>query len=144
MATRGFEHVTQADVNRRALKQALRAKPPKYHNVKVVVDGHRFDSKREADYWCLLRVREKAGEIFGLQRQVSFPLYAPVLDEGGGFSVGIGERCHVVASYVADFVYRDTEDHHLHVLDAKGKRLPLYTLKAKWLFLQQGITIEEV
>lgn len=138
MATRGFEHVTQADVNRRALKQALSAKPPKYHNVKVVVDGHRFDSKREADYWCLLRVREKAGEIQWLRRQVKIPLYAPDLtDPTHGQHVQIAE-------YLADYDYYDRLDCRRHVVDAKGKPTALYLLKKKWLFLQEGITIEEV
>lgn len=138
MATRGFEHVTQADVNRRALKQALSAKPAKYHNVKVVVDGQKFDSKREADYWCLLRVREKAGEIQWLRRQVKIPLYAPDMSADS-----LGQHIQI-ATYVADFDYYDRADCKRHIVDAKGKRTQMYILKAKWLALQENLIIEEV
>lgn len=138
MATRGFEHVTQADVNRRALKQALSAKPAKYHNVKVVVDGHKFDSKREADYWCQLRVREKAGEIQWLRRQVRIPLYAPDLTQST-------TPQHVqICEFVADYDYYDRLDCKRHVVDAKGKKTAIYLLKKKWLALQENLIIEEV
>lgn len=46
----------------------------KYRNIKTVVDGQRFDSKREArDYQSLL-LRKRAGEIRAIIRQVSIPL----------------------------------------------------------------------
>lgn len=46
----------------------------KHGNVPTVIDGIRFDSKHEAQVWVDLKLREKAGEIRNLQRQVSFPL----------------------------------------------------------------------
>ncbi len=137
-ATRGWEHYTQTDVAQRAQKAA--PKPSKYKNVKVVVDGQQFDSKREAGEWLKLKARQLAGEISDLQRQVVFPLYAP-------------ERCATnpngplliveVARYLADFTFVDQRGVQ-HVVDAKGKRTALYSLKAKWLHLQDGITIVEV
>jgi hypothetical protein len=48
----------------------------------------------------------------------------------------------MVSSYVADYVY--VEQGKRHVVDAKGKRTQMYALKKKWLFLQDGIVIEEV
>ena len=128
MATRGYEGVTVADLTRKA------AKPSKYRNVKVVVDGLTFDSKREAQYWRELQLRERAGEIHDLVRQVSFDLLAP--DYINGFSVRI-------ASYVADFVYLDRQNVR-HVVDYKGYKTAEYRLKKRWLFLQDGIVIEEI
>lgn len=37
----------------------------KYHNRKTVIDGIKFDSKKEADYYCELRIRRMAHEIAG-------------------------------------------------------------------------------
>ena len=41
----------------------LAAKPNKYGAIKVTLDGHRFDSKREAAVYAELKLREKIGEI---------------------------------------------------------------------------------
>lgn len=131
MATRGWESVTQTDVTRRELKQAASAKPSKYRNVKTVIDGETFDSKREANYWRELKLREKAGDIRALRRQVPFSLCCPTL----------GDDVEV-ARYIADFTYIDPAG--LHVVDAKGKRTQMYSLKKKWLELQLDIVIEEV
>ncbi len=46
----------------------------KFGAIPTVVDGIRFDSKREAHRWQELRLLERAGEISGLQRQVVVPL----------------------------------------------------------------------
>ena len=109
--------------------------PPrsKYRNVKVQVDGYTFDSKREAQYWQECRLREKAGDITELRRQVPFELTTMASD---GLS-------RVVCVYLADMTFKD-RDGLLHVVDAKGLRTQIYKLKAKWLSLSLGITIEEV
>ena len=117
-------------VGKRAGQQA--AKPSKYRNVKVVIDGETFDSKAEAAYWQQLRLREKAGEIRDLRRQVEFPLFTCDWDD---LKVQ-------VSTYVADFVW--CEGPRRIVADKKGKRTAMYLLKRKWLELQQGIVILEV
>jgi hypothetical protein len=129
---------TMEDVLRH--NQKLGAKMPahvaaksKYRNVKTVVDGEKFDSKREAQYWAELRLREKANDITHLSRQVPFDLCCPTGPE----------ESEVVAQYIADFVYKD-RDGRDHIVDAKGKRTQMYALKKKWLELQSGIFIEEV
>jgi hypothetical protein len=126
------------DRTTKAFAEAKAAKPSKYRNVKTVADGQTFDSRREADYWVLLKAREHLGEIHGLSRQVVFPLYAPVT-----FGDGPPEWVQV-STYRADYVYRTTADDHQHVVDAKGKRTQMYQLKKKWLELQTGIRIQEV
>ena len=109
-------------------------KPSKYRNVKTVINGETFDSKREASYWQGLLAREAAGEITGLRRQVPFELRCPN-GEGDGSST-------IVAYYLADFVFWELGVQC--VVDAKGKRTAMYQLKKKWLELQDGIVIEEV
>lgn len=47
----------------------------KYHNQPTVVDGIRFDSKREARYYEQLKLRQAAGEVWYWLRQV--PLHLP-------------------------------------------------------------------
>jgi len=133
---------TQADVDainaRRGAKLPAHVPPvekqSKYRNVRTMIGGEVFDSKREADYWMLLKAREDLGEIIGLRRQQPFPLWAPSYTSVGSIQV---------SSYVADFTFFDTEGRR-HVLDAKGHRTREYQLKKKWLELQDGIVIEEV
>ena len=140
MATSGWKDVTRADVAKMGRRQPADAvqvpKVSKYRNVRVVVDGEKFDSKREAAYWQELKYREKAGEIDSLQRQVPFDLMCPIV-------LHFPEST-VVARYIADFVYQDLKLGHSRVVDAKGKRTAIYALKKKWLELQSGIVIEEV
>ena len=96
----------------------LYGKPRKYRNVPTVIDGHRFDSKREAARWSELNLLVRAGEITGLERQVRFPLTVN----------GV-----TVAHYVADYVYRDHQDRRV-VEDVKSeitRKDPTYRLKAK-------------
>ncbi len=116
---------------RRNLSTPPKAKS-KYRNVRCEVGGEQFDSKREADYWILLKARERAGEICGLERQVKFPLHCPHL---------AGPNMEVCC-YIADFTF--TELGHFHCVDSKGVRTQIFKLKAKWMLLEHGITVEEV
>lgn len=102
----------------------------------VGIIGDWFGSTKEAKCWIDLKRREVAGEIMDLQRQVPFELMCPTPGDDA-------EVCR----YVADFTFRDVvrgRPMQLHVVDAKGQRTAMYKLKAKWLKLQSGITIEEV
>jgi len=125
MATRGWDGVAAADLVKRA------PKPSKYRNVRVVVDGQTFDSKKEGAHYLALKARAAAGEITDLQRQVRFQLCCPTLH---GVSA-------VVAEYVADFTYR--EQGRRVVVDVKGHKTPGYLLKKRWLFLQDDLEITE-
>jgi len=118
-----------------ALTKVNAEKRSKYGNTRVVVDGMKFDSKREAAIWNELKLREKAGEIHDLHRQVIFPLYCPVRFESiNGFAE--------FATYVADFQWFD-RDGTQHVADCKGGALTKeFSIKARCLALQDGLTIE--
>ena len=146
MATNGWGSVTEADLRKRS-RGSLPAepKPSKYRNQRCEWNGEKFDSKAEMDWYLGLKMRERAGEIRQLQRQVPLPLYAPIFTNGvvhSGATV-------VVAHYVADALYfekRADGAWHKVVADRKSKitRTAVYRLKAKWLLSQEGIEIQEV
>lgn len=105
-------------------KQASKPKRSKYGAVPTVVDGIRFQSKREAARWLDLRAMEKAGIIAHLERQPVFKLAIgdrPVLIRSKGYPNGRQ------AKYVADFAYFDGE--HRVIEDAKGHRTRDFILK---------------
>lgn len=120
----------QYDAHQKRVKQpALPAKKSKYKNSKVVVDGEKFDSKRECQRWHELRLQEKAGVIRDLRRQVKYELI-PKNDT---------ERA---VNYIADFEY--IRDNKLVVEDAKGIKTPEYIIKRKLMLWIHGIKIVEV
>lgn len=102
--------------------------------------GIRFASKKEALCWVGLKGRERAGEIFGLQRQVPFVLHARNLQ---GDMVPVGK-------YLADAVFHTAEDpealREMHVVDVKGqkRREDLFLWKRRHVAIEYGIIIEEI
>nr|DAO57952.1 MAG TPA: Endonuclease [Caudoviricetes sp.] len=101
----------------------------KYHNRKIVLDGIRFDSAKEARRWTELKLLERAGEISNLQRQVKFE----VIPKCGK------ERS---VTYIADFVYQ--EKGNTVVEDVKGVRTKEYILKRKLMNWVHDIQIKEI
>lgn len=107
-------------------------KKAKYNNQKVDVDGLTFDSKKEAKRFKELKLLLKAGHIGFLARQVEFQ-----------FNVE-GVK---VASYYADFCYRDAKTGEFIVEDVKSevtRKLPVYRLKRKLMLSIHKIKIKEV
>ena len=107
----------------------------KYGNKKTVVDGITFDSRKEAVRWSELKLLQRAGEIFDLQRQVPFTLIPKQVRDGK-----VIERPCV---YKADFVYKDKAGTEI-VEDTKGMRTKEYVIKRKLMLWQFGIVIREV
>ena len=158
MSSRGWENVTESDIATKVKKSprlaaqgatlpqearsaVLPSQSSKYRNVRVVVNGERFDSQREAAYWQGLLARQAAGEITNLARQVRMPLYCPILAPDGLSIPGASIK---VADYVCDYQWVDVATGQTVIADAKGKRLPMYTLKKRWLYAQNGLSILEV
>lgn len=107
----------------------------KYNSKKIVVDGQKFDSKKEARRYQELLLLEKAGEIKNLCRQVKFVLIPSQRDENGKV---VEREC----SYKADFTYE--EGIKTVVEDVKGYRTKEYIIKRKLMLYQYGIRIREV
>ncbi|MDE2103509.1 MAG: DUF1064 domain-containing protein [Patescibacteria group bacterium] len=102
----------------------------KYRNRPTVVEGLRFDSKAEARRWMELKLLEKAGEIHGLTRQVSWPLIV----EGA-----------VITHYRSDFEYFDQDGKRIvEDLKSPASITPVYRLKRKLMKAVWGVTIREV
>ena len=106
----------------------------KYHNKKVIIDGIKFDSQKEGQYYLKLKMLEKAGKIRDLRLQVPFV----VLE-----TFKVDDRTYRKTKYIADFTYFDDKD-KLHVVDVKGFRTKEYELKKKLMVWKYGIEIEEV
>ncbi len=104
----------------------------KYNNQKIRVGGEVFDSKREYNRWCELRLLERSGIIRNLQRQVKFRL----ID-----SQKTPERTERPCDYIADFVYY--ENGKRVVEDCKGMRTDVYKIKRKLMFEKYNISIRE-
>ena len=130
------------------MQKAKEKKPSKYRSRKALyvdpVSGEEitFDSEKERDYYLLLKIREKKGEIRDIQRQVSITIQP-------SFELPNGEKIRAI-TYRADFVYYDilpiSKEQHIwprHVVDVKGYKTEIYKLKKK-LLAYRGIIIEEV
>ena len=108
---------------------ALPEKPKrrKYGNIRVEVDGKKFDSQHEAEVYKGLMLRVRAGELKAVIRQVGFDL-------PGGIR------------YFADFVTID-RDGRATVYDAKSeatRKNRVYINKRKQMLACWGIEIMEV
>jgi hypothetical protein len=96
----------------------------KFRNQPVVTAEGRFASKKEHADWCHLKLREKAGEISLLQRQVKFPLV---------------HNGVLICNYIADAVY--FENGKRVVFDSKGYETPEFKLKKKLMLALLNIHI---
>lgn len=98
----------------------------KYRAKKTEVDGIKFDSKREANRYCELKLLEKANEIRNLELQPRFLLQDKFKDKTG--------TTHRKIEYVADFMYVDKDNKKI-VEDVKGVLTDVYKIKKK-MFLK--------
>lgn len=112
--------------------KALLSKPKrsKYGNKKVMVDGLLFDSKREAAYYSELKIREKAGEVTGVEMQRPFAL--------------LGSNGTLMATFKADFCFWDNTAGRFRCIDVKGFDTPVGKLKRKMMKGLLGIDVEIV
>ena len=108
----------------------------KFGNRKVTVGGETFDSMREYNRWCSLKLLQRAGKISELKRQVKFVLIPAQRDQ-------VGKLVEREVSYVADFVYVDMDRGVKVVEDAKGYRTEVYKIKKKLMLWVHGIRIKE-
>lgn len=98
----------------------------KYRAVKTVVDGIKFDSKKEAARYVQLKLMVKSGTVTDLELQ---PRYDLIINR---------QKC---GFYKADFRY--FENGKEVVEDVKGMKTPIYNLKKKLIKAIYGIEIFE-
>ena len=109
---------------RKVRHQFQQASAGKHRNIITEVDGIKFRSKKEARYYCDLKIRQQAGEVEMFLMQVPFHL-------PGGIK------------YVADFMVF-LADGTAEVIDVKGQRLPEYKTKKKLVEFNFPVEIKEV
>ena len=107
------------------LLRTQRKKPNKYNARKTTVCGHTFDSKREAEYYLLLREKKRLGEIKSIDLQPTYTLLDGFRDNTG--------KAQKPITYTADFLV-EYDDGRREVIEVKGMKTRDYLLRKK-LFL---------
>lgn len=110
-------------------------KRSKYGNVKKVVDGITFHSKREADRWLELKLLVRGGKISNLRRQVAYEILPSVKFDGNKART----RACV---YYADFTYDENGAEIIE--DVKGVITEAFRIKRHALKALCGLEIRIV
>lgn len=126
-------------------------KKSKYNNKTCYYNGIEFDSKKERDYYIVLREKELNGEITDLRMQVPFVLLEAIKDTRRVPRLKRLVRYEEytvqdAVRYFADFVYTDADGNEV-VVDVKSpatRKKDAYILKKKMMRSLLGITIKEV
>ena|SRR5690606_10735870 len=107
-------------------KKGLPAEPQsqrksKYNNKKVILDGIKFDSKKEAEYYCQLKLLKQAGKIKDYRLQPRYELQ-PAFKKNG--------KKYRAITYIADFAIANN-DGTTDVIDIKGVETQVFKIKRK-------------
>lgn len=110
----------------------------KFGNKKTTMCGMKFDSRKEAERYCVLRALEKEGRIHELVRQPEFILQEKFTD-----SKGIKRRA---IKYIADFQYRLNQYMIVEDVKSKATKTAAYEIKKKLLLkmLPDGWVFNEI
>jgi hypothetical protein len=131
----------------------------KLNNQSIVIDGIEFQSKKEGNRYCELKLLERTGAISNLELQKRFeliPAQYETIETGEYYKAGVKKgqpktkRVCIEQSvvYIADFVYQ--ENGKTVVEDVKGFRdtssatYAKFVLKRKMMLWIHGIKIQEV
>jgi lipopolysaccharide assembly outer membrane protein LptD (OstA) len=103
----------------------------KYNNTPTVVDGIKFDSKKESQYYGRCKMLKLAGKITKIECHVPFPLIVN----------GV-----LICTYEADFVlyYPDGSVRVKDVKSAATEGLPVFRLKKALMLAIHKINVEIV
>ncbi|MDX0530767.1 DUF1064 domain-containing protein [Sinorhizobium medicae] len=114
----------------RAIREAdLIERPSKYRNKKTTVDGVKFDSKREAEFYSSLKQLERAGQVYEVELQKPYALTV---------------NGQLVCTYKADFAFYDAIQKRNRVVDIKGVATKDFVIKKKLMRAVFGIDVEVV
>lgn len=141
-------------MNYRSTRRFSKSSNSKYGNDKIEIDGHKFDSKKEAKHYLDLKKLQEEGTISNLELQKKFVLIPSIYAESTevytrGAKKGQpkqGKLLEKECAYYADFTYIN-EHGKLIVEDTKSKmtkKLPQYIIKRKLMLYMHGIAIQEV
>ena len=94
----------------------------KYNNKKTVIDGIKFDSKKEGEYYLYLKSEMKKGKILYFEMQKKYTLIPKQIDKETGKTI---ER---KMTYKADFTvfYKNKNP---EIIDVKGFKTEVYKIK---------------
>lgn len=123
----------------------------KYNANKAIVDGIEFDSCKEANRYCELKLLQRAGAIKDLELQKAFELIPAqrepdTIGKRGG--VIKGKTIEQAVTYRADFFYTDAKTGEKICEDVKGFKgggaYAVFTIKRKLMLHKYGIKIKEI
>lgn len=126
----------------------------KYGAKSVEIDGMKFASKKEGEYYRIYKGMLERGEISDLRLQVPFLLLPEISEEVEEIKhlktkdkvVRKKKVIQKATTYVADFVYKDGTGKEV-VVDVKGSRRMLtkeFILKKKMMLSLLGIDVKVV
>lgn len=100
-----------------------RSKKNKYGNKKIVIDGIKFDSKKEGKKYLQLKIMKRGGQIKNFELQVKFELQPKFEKDGYKYRAIV---------YRADFVVTDWDDKK-RIIEIK----PFSKKKNKFLYTKE-------
>ena len=117
-------------------KVVNKSKQSKFGNVKTEIDGHKFDSKKESEYYGSLKIKKQAGLIKDFKMQVKYNITV--------------NKIHI-ANYFLDFLV-ENNDGSFDYIDIKGKdtktnkfvKTGVFALKKRLVEAIYGIKISMV
>ena len=105
----------------------------KYKNVKVHIDGYKFDSKAEAERYLELKILSKAGMISNLALQPKFEIQPHFRHNS---------KTELAINYIADFSYTEKGSDKIIVEDVKGMETDVFKIKRKMFIKIYGDKFE--
>lgn len=117
-------------------KVVSKSKYPKFRNVKVEIDGHKFDSIKEGEFYGSLKLKKQAGLIKDFKMQVKYDI--------------VVNNIHI-ANYFLDFLI-ENNDGSFEYVDIKGKdaktnkfiKTSVFALKKRLVEAIYGIKISMI
>lgn len=107
-------------------------RPHKYGAKRTLLGGITFDSKRESLRWFALSMRQKAGEISALERQVTYELAPSVKIAGEA-------RARPALRFTADFRYIEKDKQVVE--DSKGVADTAFRIRQHLMKSVHGIDV---
>lgn len=102
----------------------VKVKRTKFNNIRTIIDGISFPSKKEGTRYIDLKMLKERGDVESFDMQVTYK-----------FASGI--------KYILDFLVKWNDGSITHE-DVKGVRTPVYIIKKKLMKHEFGIDILEI